>query len=244
MNRPGSCPLSSSKRSRSLPNCASITWPLVLFLILTLCPVVTRAGEEEKKPDFTEALRLIDVWIDAQRDYDQLPGLSVGIVQDQVLVWSKGYGLADQENKVPARPDTIYSICSISKLFTAVAIMQLRDAGKLRLDDRIQDLLPYYNLKQEFADSGPITVRSLLTHSSGLPRESDYPYWTGPDFPFPDREAIRNKLGEQKTLYPAATYLQVQQPRTGLARRDCRRTVRPALRTVCRGTHSQAAALG
>ncbi|MBM3855349.1 MAG: serine hydrolase, partial [Verrucomicrobia bacterium] len=117
-------------------------------------------------------------------------------------------GLADLLQKVPARPDTLYSICSISKLFTAVAILQLCDAGRLRLDDRIEDVVPGYNLTQAYADSGPITVRSLLTHSSGLPRESDYPYWTGPDFPFPDRTAIRAKLGEQKTLYPASTYHQ------------------------------------
>ncbi|RLD83737.1 MAG: hypothetical protein DRJ10_02910, partial [Bacteroidetes bacterium] len=55
---------------------------------------------------------------------------------------------------------------------------------------------------------GPITVRTLLTHSSGLPREADYPYWTGPDFPFPTEKQIKSKLGKQETLYPASTYFQ------------------------------------
>ncbi len=93
--------------------------------------------------------------------------------------------MAGIENEVKAEPSTLFSICSISKLFTSVAIMKLYDEGKLRLDDSASDLLPWYNLEQKYPDSGPITVRSLLTHSSGLPREAAYPYWTGPDFPFP-----------------------------------------------------------
>jgi len=86
--------------------------------------------------------------------------------------------------------------------------MTLFDQGKLRLDDRVEDLLPWYDLEQQFADSWPITVRTLLTHSSGLPREANAPYWTGPDFPFPSTEVIRTELENQKTLYPSSTYFQ------------------------------------
>jgi CubicO group peptidase (beta-lactamase class C family) len=116
--------------------------------------------------------------------------------------------MADREKKVNSSPSTIYSICSISKLFTSVAIMKLRDAGKLRLEDLIADHLPWFNLQQQFPDTGPITIRSVLTHSSGLPRESDYPYWTGPDFPFPTQKQVKAKLGSQKTLYSPSTYFQ------------------------------------
>ena len=165
-------------------------------------------AQNKAKPDYSQAFRLIDIWLEAQHDYDHLPGISAAIVEDQDVIWAKGYGMADLEKKVSTAPSTIYSICSISKLFTAVAIMQLRDAGKLRLDDRIKDVLPWYNLQQQWEDSGPMTIRSLLTHSSGLPRESDYPYWTGPDFPFPTQEQVKAKLSSQKTLYPASTYFQ------------------------------------
>ena len=157
---------------------------------------------------FGDALRLIDSWIEAQQDYLNLPSISVAIVKDQQTIWSKAYGLANGDGKLPASTNTLYSICSISKLFTSIAIMQLYDAGKLRLDDQIETILPQYKLKQQFKDSGPITIRSLLTHSSGLPRESDYPYWTGPDFPFPSQEQLNAKLSEQQTLYPASTYFQ------------------------------------
>lgn len=157
---------------------------------------------------YEDAFRLIDAWIEAQREYDQLPGITVGVVKDQELIWSKGYGMAEVKKNVPATSSTIFSICSISKLFTSVAIMQLYDQGKLRLDDSISMHLPKYNLKQSYKLSGPVTIRSLLTHSSGLPRESDYPYWTGPDFPFPTQQQVSEKLGAQQTLYPSSTYFQ------------------------------------
>ncbi|MFP4082258.1 MAG: serine hydrolase [Candidatus Aminicenantes bacterium] len=181
-----------------------------VFLLFFLCWMVPRfvCPQSQYETDVSPAFRLIDIWLEAQRDYDRLPGISAGIVYDQELIWSKGYGFADVEKEVSAEPHTIYSICSISKLFTSVAIMKLYDAGKLRLDDRVADVLPWFDLQQQWEDSGPITIRSLLTHSSGLPRESDYPYWTGPDFPFPSVQQVKDKLDSQKTLYPASTYFQ------------------------------------
>ncbi len=185
-------------------------WLFLIFLFLFL--VATRLSyAQEKTPakvDYSEALRLIDVWLEAQRDYERLPGMSAAIVENQDVIFARAYGLSDLEKKVKATPETIYSICSISKLFTSVVIMQLRDAGKLRLDDEVSDHLPWFNIKQQYPDSGSITIRSLLTHSSGLPRESDYPYWSKPDFHFPTREQLKEKLAQQKTLYPPSTYFQ------------------------------------
>lgn len=185
-------------------------WVFLIFLFLF--SVATRLPYAQEKTqakvDYSEALRLIDVWLEAQRDYERLPGMSVAIVENQEVIFARAYGLSDLERKVNATPETIYSICSISKLFTSVAIMQLRDARKLRLDDEVNDHLPWFNLKQQYPDSGPITIRSILNHSSGLPREADYPYWSKPDFHFPTREQLKEKLGQQKTLYPPSTYFQ------------------------------------
>ena len=158
--------------------------------------------------NYDEALTLIEVWLDAQKDFEEIPGMSASIVEDQKLLWSGGVGLANPETEKPFTGATLCSICSISKLFTSVAIMKLYDEGKLRLDDQLSELLPYFDLKQQFPESGPITIRTLLTHSSGLPREAGYPYWTGPDFPFPSTEEINDKLSEQESLYPASTYFQ------------------------------------
>ena len=170
--------------------------------------LITTAFSQEKEKDYSEAIKLIEVWLEAQKDFDRLPGISAIAIDNQKVIWSGAYGLANVEQEKKTETSTLCSICSISKLFTAVAIMKLYDEGKLRLDDRVSDILPDYDLEQQFPDSGPITVRSLLTHSSGLPREAAYPYWTGPDFYFPSKEEIKGRLGQQETLYPASTYFQ------------------------------------
>lgn len=179
-----------------------------IYLVVFLSLLIVTAYSKEDKKDYSEAFKLVEVWLDAQKDYEQLPGITAIVVEDQEVLWSGAFGLANTEKDIKAKSSTICSICSIFKLFTSVAIMKLYDEGKLRLDDRISDLLPQYDLEQKYPNSGPITVRSLMTHSSGLPREADYYYWNGPDFPFPTKEQIDDKLSEQETLYPASTYFQ------------------------------------
>ncbi|MGQ0538936.1 MAG: serine hydrolase [Gemmatimonadaceae bacterium] len=164
----------------------------------------TVAGHERVR----QATELLKTWLEAQRAYDQIPGISLGVVHDQEVVWSGGFGHADIARQASATPSTIYSICSISKLFTSIAVMQQRDAGRLRLDDPVAKHLSWMTIKRSAPESGDITVAGLLTHASGLPRESDHPYWTGPEFPFPTREQIMERIGAQTTLYPAETYHQ------------------------------------
>ncbi len=179
---------------------------LVLFIFLASVPLQVLAHDDQK--DYSEAFKLIEVWLDAQRDYDNLPGITAAIVDGQELVWSGAFGKANIEENIDAQTSTIGSICSISKLFTSVAVMSLYDQGKLRLDDRIDEVLPWYDLEQKFPESGPITIRTLLSHSSGLPRENYFSHWNAPDNPFPTREQIRERLSEQSTMYPASSYLQ------------------------------------
>ena len=100
------------------------------------------------------------------------------------LVWSKGYGTLDAEHKIPASPDTIYSICSISKLFTSISLMQQYEQGKVRLDEPITTYLPWAKFKATDEDSVPITLRGMLSHSAGLPRESDFPILVRSRLPF------------------------------------------------------------
>jgi CubicO group peptidase (beta-lactamase class C family) len=159
-------------------------------------------------PEVKGALAAIDAWVEGVRTYERIPGVSIGIIRDQDLIWNNGYGYSNLETKRPADADTLYSICSISKLFTSIGIMQLRDANKLTLRDSVGEHLDWFNITQAHSDSGPITIESLLTHSSGLPRESDFPYWNGPDLPFPTRQQMIEKLKTQNTLYPAQHYFQ------------------------------------
>ncbi len=180
----------------------------LLVLLLLAIPRVSHPQSVRDDPRVQQSLNLLDLWLDAERDYEHMPGISAGVVYDQDLVWSKGYGYQDRETRVVPSAQTIYSICSISKLFTSIAVMQLRDRGKLRLDDSVSHHLPWFSIKQVYPDGPAITIEGLLTHASGLPREADWPYWTGPDFTFPTREQVIQQLARQQTLYPAETYYQ------------------------------------
>ena len=177
-----------------------------LVIILFFFSIQIFAQRETK--DYSEALKLIEVWLDAQKDYEKLPGITASIVSDQDLLWSGAFGMANIDRNIKAEIKTLCSICSISKLFTSVAIMKLYDEGKLRLDDNILDILPWYNLEQQYVESGPITIMTLLSHSSGLPRENAYSHWNGPNYSFPTKDQIKTKLSTQKTLYPSSTYYQ------------------------------------
>ena len=164
-----------------------------------------RAGADAR---LGQALRLFGEWLDAKIAYERIPGVSVALVSDQEVIWSQGFGFADVERKAPATADTIYGICSISKLFTAIAVMQQRDAGTVRLDDPVSTYLPYFALTPTSAGDPPARVRDLLTHSAGVPRESAHNYWDAPGFVFPTKEEVIAGLAGQKMLYPPERYYQ------------------------------------
>ena len=182
---------------------------LALFVALAVVsPCVAQDVAITDHPRVQEALHLLELWVDAKQAFDDIPGISMSIVYDQDMIWSKGFGLANREAQIPASPSTLYSICSISKLFTSVGVMQLRDAGHVRLDDPVKRHLDWFDIQDKYPDAPPVTIQGLLTHSSGLPRESDHPYWSAPDFNFPTHEQILEGLSNQEELYPAFEYYQ------------------------------------
>ena len=177
-------------------------------LLLIAAPPLHAQQSLVDDPSVAEALHLLDTWMDAAQAYGGIPGASLAVVHDQELVWAKGFGFAHVEREESATPSTMYSVCSISKLFTTVGVLQLRDEGKLDLDDPVAKHLEWFRIQDEFAEAGAVTVEGLLTHTSGLPREAKAPYWTGPDYPFPSHEEIVAKLPTQSMLYPPRTYYQ------------------------------------
>jgi CubicO group peptidase (beta-lactamase class C family) len=98
------------------------------------------------------------------RQAERLPSLAAAVVRGGESVWADAVGTADYESATEATADTQYRIGSITKTFTAVAVMQLRDAGKLDLDDRLEQHLPGIAI-------GAPTLRRMLAHLSGLQRE-------------------------------------------------------------------------
>lgn len=172
----------------------------VVVLMLSLGgPAPATAGGLADDPRVRATLAGTAMWLDYQAVHREAPGMSVAIVRDQEVLWSSGFGLADVEHGIRATPATRYSICSISKVFTATAIMQLRDAGKLRLVDGVGDLLPWFGPLRADPDGGPVTVLGLLTHTSGLPKDLDRPYWSRYDFP--TRDEFVAAMGQTEPLH-------------------------------------------
>ena len=145
---------------------------------------------------------VLDLWIEQQLAYRGLPGLALAVVHDQEVVWSRAYGWADVEARIPMTTSTPFRMGSITKLFTATAVMQLRDAGKLRLDDPVSQHLSWFSV--DAGEGSPaITIRQLLTHTAGLPREASFPYWT--DHEFPSRAELITSLADLEAPFAPAT---------------------------------------
>jgi CubicO group peptidase (beta-lactamase class C family) len=108
-----------------------------------------------------------DDYIKARMDEFHLPGLSLVVIKDGAIVKVAGYGLANVQGRIPATPDTVYKIGSVSKQFIATGIMLLVQEGRLGLDENISKYL-----QGTPAAWQPITIRHLLTHTAGLVRES------------------------------------------------------------------------
>ena len=182
---------------------------LILFLILLCSCDVAEYNPENinfDEKEYSEAFQLIDYWLEAQKDYEKLPGLTAIVTNKDETKWTGSFGLSDGVE--PMKVQNTFSICSISKLFTAVAIMQLVEDGKINLDDPIQKVLPWFDINNDFKDAPELTIKSILSHSSGLPRESNHPYWSWPDFPFPTKQDVIDELKNQEMLYPPSKYYQ------------------------------------
>ncbi len=108
--------------------------------------------------------------------YNKKPsgGLTIGVVSDSQLIWTKSYGNADTKNHLPANIDTVYRIGSITKMFTAVMLEQLVETGKVHLSDPVRKYYPEIdNVQGRFPNAPPITLIQLATHTSGLGLEPD-----------------------------------------------------------------------
>ena len=135
--------------------------------------------------------------LEAQRA-GRLPSVSAAVFRGEELAWSEAIGLADVEQGVEASPDTQYAVASITKTFTAASILQLRDEGKLDLEDALSKHLPE-------AAHGTLTLRRMLAHASGLQREPPGEIWE--TLSFPDEEELLAGLeGAEQVLAPMAAW--------------------------------------
>jgi len=120
---------------------------------------------------FPEIERLFTSWVERQH----MPGAVLGIVIDGELVWVKTAGVQDLSSRKPVTPDTVFRIASMTKSFTAMSVLKLRDEGKLSLDDPVARYVPALaDLPYPTKDSPVLTIRHLLTHSEGFPEDNPW----------------------------------------------------------------------
>ncbi|HKX33476.1 MAG TPA: serine hydrolase [Blastocatellia bacterium] len=147
---------------------------LFTLVLLSVATVAARADQ-------------VDDYVKAELKRQHVPGASIAVIKDGKVIKAEGYGLANVELNVPARPETVYKIGSVSKQFIATGIMLLVQDGRLSLDDKISRFL-----EGAPATWSEITIRHLLTHTSGLVREA-------PGF---DPLKIQSDADVIKTAYP------------------------------------------
>lgn len=142
----------------------------ILFIILVwvgfICPVLSYA--QSQASIYSDAITAFGKFVERQMALDKVPGLSIGFMKDD-FIWSKGFGYSDLENMTPAKPENSYRLASVTKTLTAIAVLQLVEAGKIDLDAEVQTYVPYFPKKK-----WPVTVRLLLGHLGGISHYKNY----------------------------------------------------------------------
>src|SRR5215216_3548174 len=153
-------------------NLLSITSRIILLacLICLASSTALASPPQAADPDFAA----IDKFIEKEMQVQRIPGLDLGLVQGDQIVHLKGFGIADPSGRA-VTPQTPFIIGSLSKSFTALAVMQLVEEGKVELDAPVQRYIPWFRVADEAA-SAQITVRDLLNQTSGIPTAAGLTY--------------------------------------------------------------------
>lgn len=177
--------------------CATAT----LLLMLAGCQSTPSRPQSIVQGDYEPLKQYLSGYIASEMRKQDVTGLSIALVDDQKVVWAQGFGYADKARHVAATPETLYRVGSISKLFTATAVMQLVEQGKLDIDKPLQTYVPEFSVQPR--DSlASITPRNIMTHHSGLPRDYLAGMWTAKPESF---TGLVSKLNSDSAAYPPDT---------------------------------------
>lgn len=155
---------------------------LIVFLIIIACQFsVAQTPDKIIKGELGKKLedKLTPFIEKILEDHDAV-GLSIGITKDDEIIYAKGFGYENIKTKKKTTINTIYHMASVSKPFVATALVKLAEQGKLKLDDPVVKYLPYFKLDGE--ESKKITIKQILTHTSGMPRNIGSDDWDKPSY--------------------------------------------------------------
>ena len=159
--------------------------------------------EKDYRKAIKYGTKIIDIWLPWKIQHNRIPGLAVGVVHNGELVYQKGFGYADVELKIPVTPKTCFRIASISKTFTAIAIMRLVEQNKIALDDKVKKYLPWFKAEAKNNSLSDITLRQILSHSGGVYRDGDIPHFEGDTLP--DAEELKRSISNQAVVFKNST---------------------------------------
>jgi D-alanyl-D-alanine carboxypeptidase len=156
--------------------------------------------------ELKRAVTFIKSWLAYRYEQTEIPGFTVAISQNNHILMNESYGYANLEQKIKLSPEHMFRIASHSKTFTATAIMQLKEQGKLRLDDYVSEYLPWLEGHKDQRWNS-VTIRQLLSHSAGVIRDGhNADYWQL-DRPFPDVVQLKKEILEAKLILDNNTVL-------------------------------------
>jgi CubicO group peptidase (beta-lactamase class C family) len=130
---------------------------------------MTLAPKKVKTPKEVQNIEELETFFEELVQTENPSSLNFVVVKNGEVIYDKAFGFADAPNGIPATTETVYHWWSTTKVFTAVAIMQLNEQGLLNLDDAVVEYLPFFEVQYPSENSIPVTIRHLLNHSSGLP---------------------------------------------------------------------------
>ena len=148
------------------------------YLTLTTCLLLSFIYSFSQR-SFQKTFPQIDQYIDSLMKDWNIPGLALGIVYNDQLIYSKGYGYRDVDRKLPVQPNTLFAIASNTKLFTSTAAVMLQEEGKLNLDKPVKTYMPSLVFNNDNLNTN-VTMRDMLSHRTGLVG-FDF-LWEGTDF--------------------------------------------------------------
>ncbi|BAZ45447.1 beta-lactamase [Chondrocystis sp. NIES-4102] len=150
----------------------------VIFSLLILCVsqiyfmqgALAQSNPDQISIEAKELENFLDQYFQEEMEQMHIPGAAIAIVKDGKTLLTKGYGYADLEKKIPVTADkTLFRVGSVSKLFTATAMMQLVDRGLINLEDNVNQYLNDFQIKEDYLQ--PIRIANILTHTSGFSQQ-------------------------------------------------------------------------
>ena len=175
---------------------------LVLMTTLAACALpgcnsLPKKVSSEKRGEIKSHSRELRAFINDRLERYKAAGVSVALIGPNGVLWSDGFGYSDIAGKVPATPETVYRVGSLSKLLTATAVMQMDQGERLDIDSPVHDYLPQFGIKSRYVEAGPITPRQLLTHHAGLPGDLNQGMWSSQPF-----TGVTGRLQQEWAAYP------------------------------------------